>query len=355
MRPVIICGGVGTKMWPMSRVDHPKHFLKLFDGKSLFQINYEALREKFRPQEIYIQTTVDQMDLVSQQAPDIPKDNCFVEPELRNTGPAAGYMALMLEQKDPDEPFFLVQADVLRTPTNKFLEMIEETEKLVKKEGKMVTGGFRPDFGVMGVDYLVCGPKLVDTAGVDFYKIQKFLWRSTKEEADKYIQEKSILVHANHYSWTPKALLEAYKTHAPNWYESLQKIKTCIGERNGAGVREVYSEMEKGPTEDVTQHIFEEGYVALLPFDWVDFGTWESFFKYRAENKQYMPGDNVLEMESNGCYVQKADKNFVALVGVDDLFVVDTDDALLVCKKDMSGKVGDIVKYLKEKGKKEYL
>lgn len=342
-------------MWPLSRIGHPKHFLPIFDGKSLFQINYEVLRKKFKPDEIYVQTTPKQARKVFEQVPEIPKENCFIEPELRDHGPAMGFMALKLLQIDPNEPFFLVQADVLRDPHDKFLEMISQCDTLVKKEGKMITGGFRPDFGIMGVDYMVSGEKLEGTGGIEIYKIAKFLWRSTKEEADKYIAEKSILLHANHYSWTPKALLEAYKAYAPEWYNSLEKIRIYIENDNEIGIREEYAKMEKGPVENVTQHVFAEGYVVLLPFKWVDFGTWESFFKYRKEKGEYLPGENILHIDANNCFVQKRDKNFVALIGVEDLFVIDTDDALLICKNDQSGKVGDVVKTLKAKNKREYL
>jgi mannose-1-phosphate guanylyltransferase len=355
MKPVIICGGVGTKMWPLSRTGHPKHFLPLFDGKSLFQINYEILLKKFKLEEIYIQTTEIQAKTVFEQEPQIPKSNCFIEPELKNTGPAIGFMAMKLAQVDPDEPFFLVQADVLRDPAEKFLEMIDQCEILVKRGGRMVTGGFRPSYGVMGVDYMVAGSKVENTGEVDIYKIDKFVWRTTDADADKYVTQESIFLHANHYSWTPRAWLESYKKYAPAWYDSLQKMRVFLENGDEIKMREEYAKMEKGTSEDVTQHVFPDSYVVSLPFKWVDFGTWESFFKYRKEHGQYLPGENILEIETKNCFVQKRDKNFVALVGVEDLFVIDTDDALLICKNNQSGKVGDVVTVLKDKKKKEYL
>ncbi|OGM77274.1 hypothetical protein A2188_02500 [Candidatus Woesebacteria bacterium RIFOXYA1_FULL_43_9] len=355
MKPVIICGGVGTKMWPLSRVSHPKHFLPIFDGKSLFQINYEVLLKKFKPEDIYIQTTEVQAKTVFEQEPQIPRGNCFIEPELRNTGPSLGFMALKLSQLDPDEPFFLVQSDDLRDPPEKFLEMIDQCDKLVRRDGRMITGGFRPDYGVMGVDYMIAGEKAENTGGVDIYKIAKFVWRSTDADADSYVKQETVFLHANHCSWTPRALLTAYQKFAPAWFASLEKIRVFLENDDEARIREVYSTMEKGPAENVTQHVFPDSYVVSLPFKWVDFGTWESFFKYRKEHGQYLPGDNILEIETKNCFVQKRDKNFVALVGVEDLFVIDTDDALLICKNNQSGKVGDIVTALKEKEKKEYL
>lgn len=355
MKPVIICGGVGTKMWPLSRVGHPKHFLPIFDGKSLFQINYETLLKKFKSEEIYVQTTEVQARTVFKQVPQIPKGNCFIEPSLRNTGPAMGFMALKLAQTDPDEPFFLVQADVLRDPPEKFLEMIDQADKLVKREGKLITGGFRPKYGVMGVDYMVTGAKAINTGDIDIYSIEKFVWRTTDADADKYVKEEKIFLHANHYSWTPRALLEAYKKYAPAWYVSLEKIRTYLENDDESRARETYDQMEEGPVEKITEHIFPESYVVALPFEWVDFGTWESFFKYRKEHGQYLPGENIFELDTKNCFVQKRDGNYVALIGVEDLFVIDTDDALLICKNNESGKVGNVIKLLREKKKKEYL
>ena len=96
MKPVIICGGWGTKMWPVSREHKPKHFINLFDNKSLFQHNYEALRTKFKPEEIYVSTNVDQVSLAKEQAPEIPDENYILEPDMRNQGPATGLIAAFL-------------------------------------------------------------------------------------------------------------------------------------------------------------------------------------------------------------------------------------------------------------------
>lgn len=122
MKPVIICGGIGSKMWPMSRSTMPKHFLPILNGKSLFQLNYETLRLKFEPRDIYIQTNALQAEIAKKQVEEIPEGNIFIEPEMRNQGPATGFAAAMLSKKYPDEPFMLVQADVLRRPGEEFLK-----------------------------------------------------------------------------------------------------------------------------------------------------------------------------------------------------------------------------------------
>jgi len=328
----------------------------LFDGQSLFQINYQILLKRFKPEEIYIQTTSQQVKTALKQAPGVPQKNCFVEPELRNHGPAMGLMAVKLSETDPDEPFILVQVDVIREPAEKFLETIDLCESQIKKEGKLMTGGIRPEFAVMGVDYLIADKAVSVPGKIKIFKMDKWLWRGSKEEVEKYLSLKSIFLHANHYAWTPRALLEAYKKWAPDWYAGLEKISSALGTaRETKVIKKEYSKMEKGPVENVTQYALKEGGIIELPFSWIDFGTWESFFGYRLEKKKYLPGQNLLAIDSKGCFVQKEEKNFVALIGVEDLIVVDTNDALLVCRKDQTGRVGEIVAHLREKGKKEYL
>ena len=358
MKPVLICGGGGKKMWPFSRQKTPKHFIPLFGDKSLYQINYEVLRKEFKPEEIYIQTTVDHAQTALEQAPGIPEKNCFVEPEMRNHGPAMGLMAAKLAAIDPDDPFIIVQVDVLREPVEAFLNTIKQCETLVKKEKKLVTGGIRPSYPVMGIDYLKVDPEVKEMNGVKFFPVAEYLDRDIGREAiEKLFNQRLIVAHANHYSWTPRLLLGAYQKLAPDWYEPLKKIIASIGtSREEAVIKEEYSKMDKGRVERITQLIFAEGYVFEASFKWFDFGTWESLSRYETEAGTYNPGENCLKIDSENCYIKKDEEKFVGLIGVDDLVVVDTEDALLICKRDQSVRVQEIVAELdKTDGKERYL
>lgn len=350
MIPVIICGGTGTKMWPESRERFPKHFLPLFNGRSLFQINWESLRKEFKPKQIFIQTNKNQARIAKQQVKELLSENIFIEPETRNTGPACGFTAAMLYKKHPDEPFILIQADDLREPGKKLLKMIRVCDRLAKTTGKYITGGFRPSFPVMGVDYLIPGERVSNKDEVGVYKVKKFLWRSSKKEVEKYLVGQKALLHANHSCMTPRGFLEMYKKYRPDWYGPLLNI---IG---GASVVKEYKKMPKGPQEEVTEHVHKDGdsLVVELPFAWTDFGTWESLMKYTAGQKG-LDQNNLEEISASGNFVRAAKDKKVALVGVDDLIIVDTKDALLVCRKDFSGQVGEVVQRLKNKGEHKWL
>lgn len=349
MVPVIICGGVGTKMWPESRKNSPKHFLPLFNGKSLFELNWEVLRAKFKPEEIFLQTNAVQAKLAKKLVPEIVTANIFIEPETRNTGPATGFAAAMLYPTHPDEPFMIIQADVLREPTPGIIDMFNVCDRLARETDKYITGGFKPSYPVMGVDYLVPGTRASKETEAGVYEVSKFLWRASHEQVAQYIQEGALL-HACHTCMTPRNLLNLYKKYRTEWYEPLMRIA------EGGNIAEEYAKMPIGPIEEITQTVYENGeaLVVELPFNWTDFGTWESLMNYTAP-KDHHDRHNTIEIEATGNFIRVPKNKQVALVGVKDLIVVDTDDALLICHKNQTGNVGKIVDKLKEHGKHELL
>lgn len=350
MIPVIICGGIGSKMWPESRAKSPKHFLPLINGKSLFQKNYETLRLRYKAEEIYLQTNSDQAKIAKLQEPEIPIENIFVEPEMRNHGPASGLAAALLYKKGfMDEPFMLVQADDLRVPEEKFLDMMELCDKLARERKEYITGGMKPEFAVMGVDYLIKGEKLMDLGGVEAFAVDKFLWRSTKEAVEEFVKDGKALVHVNHTCMTPRNFLEMYKKYKLEWYEPLMRIV------EGGDIEVEYALMPKGPIEDVTQlvHANKESIVIETPFSWLDFGTWEFTDKILRSMDLYKQGENVATIDANNNFVRT--KKFTAIIGLNDLVVVETDDALLIMPKSQSGRVGEVVDKLKAEGKTELL
>lgn len=352
MKPVIICGGIGSKMWPMSRSTMPKHFLPLINGKSLFELNWEALRKRFRPEEIFLQTNEVQAKIAKSLVPEVIEENIFIEPEMRNQGPATGFAAAQLIKKGfGDEPFILVQADVLREPDEKFLDMVAEAEKLTVINGKYITGGFTPQSIVRGVDYLVKGNLVSEEKGVRIFEVADYIDRTEEEKIKQYLGTDKLLLHANHTTMTPNKLLAMYQKYKPEWYVPLVAIA------GGGDVVTEYAKMPKAGIEEVTKLVYKnnEALVVELPFDWVDFGTWESVANYMKEKSFYLPDSETMEIESNNNFIYKKGKKFIATIGVEDLIIVDTGDALLITKKDQTGKVGQIVDDLKAKGKNELL
>jgi mannose-1-phosphate guanylyltransferase len=355
MKFIIFAGGQGTKLWPMSREDRPKQFQSIVGSKTLFRQNVEALLKKYSSQDIFVSTKKRYVKYVVDGAPEIPLGNIIVEPDIsKNTGPATGLAIVKVAQKFPKEPFMIVQADCLRKPASKFLEMIEVAEKFVKKEKKLVTGGQKALYPDMGIDYLMLGEVFKTEKNVDILKIEKFVPRlGTVEETKKLIGNFRIATHSNHYCWYPDLMLEAYKKYKPQWYKSLMKIKAVLGKENESqSIEKIYSSMEAGTIEEVTKHIFSQSYIIMNPFKWTDMGTWGVIDEFLSENGKNYTDGNVLALDSENSFIKGDSNKLIATIGVEDLLIVDTDDALLICPKNRAQDVKKIVDSLKKKGKK---
>ena len=340
MIPVIICGGVGTKMWPLSSPKHPKHFLPLIHGKSLFELNWEILRKRFTPDEIYLQTNAEQAEIAKGMVPEIVAENVFIEPASLNHGPATGLAAaLLLKKGKGDEPFFLIQVDNLRVPGENIFKMMDLAEKLGRETHKYITGGFAPDRFIKGVDFLLKGDLAGEQDGVKIYKVAEYVDRAQTEKINENMGSGKLLVHANHTCMTPKDLLKMYQEYRPDWYEPLSKIA------EGADVTEEYLKMPKGAIEEITLQVHAKGdsLVIELPFEWTDFGTWESLEKYYEANGIEPKKGVVVEIEAKDNFCVSENQKKIAIIGLDNIIVVEGDDGILICRKDLSGRVGEVV------------
>jgi mannose-1-phosphate guanylyltransferase len=356
---IVTAGGQGTKMWPYSRQDKPKQFQPIIGDYSSYEQTIKTLLEKFSAEDIYISTKRKFIKYVSEQSPQIPLRNYIVEPDIaKDRGPGEGLAFLRLSVDHPNEPFFVVQADCLRDPKEGFLSMIEQAEKLVTEHRKMVTGGIKATEPAMGVDYLKLGGSVEDHR--EAYVIDEFLFRrSNLRETKQLVENFHVVTHCNHTCWYPDLMLEAYKQYRPDWYEALMKIKDVLDKPGeNEAIEQIYATMEKGPTEDVTTHVMNSGeaMVILLPYKWTDVGTWGSVYDFFADGKENYADGNVIAVETTGSLIKSSHPDkLIAIAGVENLIVIDTDDALLVIPKDEIDKIKNIQKILEERNETEYL
>ncbi|MBL8122109.1 hypothetical protein JNM87_05165 [Candidatus Saccharibacteria bacterium] len=357
MKILIVAGGQGTKMWPYSRTEKPKQFQKIVGEETPYEHNVNILLKEFPAEDIFVSTKRKFIKYVSEQSPQIPLKNYIIEPDIaKDRGPGEGLAFLRLSMVCPGEPFFMVQSDCYREPAEEFLKMIRQAEKLVKKHKKMLTGGIKATEPSIGVDYLQLGQNLDD----DAYAIDKFVFRKeTMKETRELIQNFHVVTHCNHMCWYPELALEAYKKYRPDWYEKLMAIKEAIdkpGEHEA--VEKLYSEMEKGATEEVTTNVMDGGdaIVILLPFKWTDLGTWSSVYDYfSAEPDNYEDG-NVVTADVRSSLIKSSNpQKLIAVAGISDLIIVDTHDALLVVPKDQIDKIKSLQAVLSERQDTQYL
>lgn len=347
MKILLVCGGQGTKLWPYSRQDKPKQFQPIVGDKSSYQLAVEALLTGYPAEDIYISTKQKFIKYVSEQSPQIPLKNYIVEPDIAlDRGPGEGLAFLRLSLLHPEEPVFYVQADMVREPADKFIDMVKAAEGIVTKTGRYITGGVKATTPNMGADYLELGAR-VDVEQVEAYEIVRFHYRKgTVRETKELVENFHVVTHWNHLCWYPSKIIEAYKKYRPDWYDALMKIKSVLdkpGEQDA--IRKIYETMQKGPTEDVTRHIMDSGeaIVILLPFRNTDVGTWESVREFSADIDNNHFDARVVSKDVAGILVKTQNKEkLIAIAGVKNMVVVDSSDALLIIPSDEIDKIKDL-------------
>lgn len=267
---------------------------------------------------------------------------------MRNQGPATGLIAAFLMKKGlQDEPFMIVQGDVLREPSEDFIKMMLDCDKIARKEDKYITGGIKTDFPLMGVDYLIKGDKVSQEGSVGIFKVDSFVWRSNEAETAELIKQKGALIHANHTCMTPSNFFKMLQKYRIDWFDPLMEYV------EGANIEEIYQKMPPGPIEDITQDVYANGeaLVVELPFKWRDVGTFAALHECLKEKGLYHVGENVLDMDGHNNFVKvNQDNKSVVIIGLDNIVVVDTGDTLLLCDKNQTSRVNEALKVVKEKG-----
>lgn len=346
MKIIVTAGGQGTKMWPYSRQDKPKQFQPIIGNKSTYQQTIETLLKAYNPDDIYVSTKHKFIRFVAEQSPQIHLRNYVVEPDIAlDRGPAEGIAIARLAQEHPDEPFIIVQADCVRDPEDKFLDMLANAERHVTKTKKMLTGGVKAVEPNMGVDYLLVGD-VVDES-TETYRIDEFIFRKeTLKETRALIENFHVVTHSNHMCWYPELMLDAYKKYRPDWYKALKQIQKAFGSPSEYElINAIYGTMEKGPTESVTTHVMNSGeaLISILPYKWTDIGTWGAIYDYYSQGGETVRDGNIIAVDTEGSLIKVSNPDkLVAVIGLDNCVVVDTPDALLIVPKDQIDKLKDV-------------
>jgi len=252
---------------------------------------------------------------------------------------------------------FYVQPVVIREPKEKYIEMIEGIENLLMRDRKLISGGQKPSYPDVGSDYLQLGETVESINNLEVHNVEKFVDRLGDFQKTKELLENHVVsTHCNHYSWFPSLALEAFQKYKPDWYELLMKIKDSIGtEQEKELTEKYYSEMIPGRFEEVSVKVFNngEGQIVILPFKWTHISTWDDIYHFSEKDEagNHTEGE-VIAIDTKDSLIKGTKDKMIAVIGLEDIVIVNTDDALLVCRRDKAGDVKKILEKLKE-GKKE--
>lgn len=349
-----MAGGGGSRLWPMSRNDRPKQFCRLISEKTMFEETLERFKD-FPREKIFIAVTEELASQARELVPDFPEENIIIEPARRDTGPAMGYAAAFLEMLDPDEPMAFIPSDHYIGRVDRFLNAVQEAEGVIKETGKMLDISIYPSSPNTALGYTKIGERKFERNGVEFFKFLGHTEKPDFETAKRYLEEGGYLWHANYYMWTPRLFLGAYEKYAPELYSKLREIGRLLKGNNKEEVAKVYSSMDRISIDYAITEKMDPSEVLIIQgeFEWKDIGTWDTLHENlmaKTDEKQNLVRGDRLNIDTSGCIIYGRENKVIATVGVDDLVVIDTEDALLICPKSRSQDVKKAVEGLKQRG-----
>ena len=348
LRVVIFAGGVGTRMWPLSRKSTPKQFEKIVGNQSTLQLAVARVRPETAWEDIYISTGKQYVDTVRSQLPEIPAANIIGEPEMRDVAPAVGYLMAILAKQDPWGPVAILWSDHLVEHIDRFKAAISAGAEYVRThEEVFVFIGQKSRFPNQNLGWIEHGDKLASVNGFSLHKFVSWHYRPSLEKAEKYFQSPKHSWNPGYFVLAPQFVLNQYSIHTPAMYQDLLKLQTSYGTpQHQAELEAIYPQLEKISFDDavVTKTEPEKAVVLTVDLGWSDVGTWEAL----KEALQKHPGDNLVKgnvelHDTHNSVVYNYTDQLVAAVGLNDMVVVATPDVVMVTHQ---AKIPDIKKLL---------
>ncbi len=352
MTIVILAGGGGTRLWPLSRQAKPKQFQKIIADSSLLALTRQRLGTTYPDDAIYISVGAPYVEHVRAVFPDFPSERLLIEPEKRDTGPAMGFVAAVLALTKPDEPLAFLPSDHYIADTETFLRCLRVAEELIRETGCLLDIGVTPAWPSADLGYTRIGQRHSMRDGVEVLTFRGHTEKPQRAVAEQFLAAGDYLWHANYYMWTPRKFLHAYEQHQPATYTALCRIQELWQRGDHAGLAAVYRTLPKIAIDyAITEKLAPEDVLILkAPFDWSDVGQWASLKQLREENAHdvVVEGARHVGIDSSDCIIYGPANKLITTIGMERVVIVDTGDALLVCDKDRAEEVKLLVEKLQE-------
>lgn len=349
---LIMAGGVGSRFWPRSRKNLPKQLLNIFGQQTMIQETVDRIRDLVSPENILIITNKVQKSLVEEQLPFIPKENIVAEPVGRNTAPCVGLAAQIISKKSKDAVFVTLPADHLINDRKKFTDSLNKAIEFADKSKGLITFGITPNRPDTGYGYINFEKSEVEK---NIHKVIRFVEKPDAEKAKSYLESGDYFWNSGMFVWCADVILDEISSYLPELSKGLNELDKYIGTNEFDRSLDKFFNSIKGISVDYG--IMEKSDKVFMiegDFDWSDVGSWETVYEMtnKDENENALIG-NVHTDKTSNAYIYSPNK-FTSVIGLDNIVVIDTPDALLVCNRDNVQDVRDTVEYLKD-NKKESL
>lgn len=353
---VIMAGGGGTRLWPLSRAEQPKQLHPLLEDHSLFRSSVERLAPLFTPDHIYVVTGAQYVEAMRADAPEIPPENYIAEPYGRDSGPAAALGVAVVEKRDPQATVVLLTADHHITDKVRFRRVLAAGFELAQTES-IVTLGISPSYPATSFGYIRRGDGLGSVDGFDAFKSLGFVEKPDRERAVSFLASGDYSWNSGMFIWTCATAMAELERQQNVMYAAMRRIQSAVDSPEFTVV--LAQEWERMPKIQLDYALMEGAHqMVVMPIDigWSDVGSWDAIY-------DLLPPDadgNILKGQGERLAVDThhtlvySDKLTVT-IGVDDIIIVDTPDALLICRRDRAQDVRAVVTMLKQRGADQYL
>lgn len=358
---LIMAGGGGTRLWPLSRQNRPKQSLSLVEEDTMFRISVERLFPLFGPDRIFVVTGANMLDDLRADAPEIPAENYIVEPFGQDSGPAAGLGTAHIYAKDPQAIIAVLTSDHYIEDVAGFRQALEVAAQTAAN-GHIVTLGITPHFPSTAFGYIERGEQLTTDEGLTVYHSNGFREKPDEETARRFVESGRYSWNAGMFIWKAEQALAEFRRQQPMIYKHLAAIHGAYGTADyRQAIEGCWPKMTKI---SVDYAIMEHAQnVTIIPVDigWSDIGSWSTLYDLLTGDTQSEAGQNItrgedcelIAVDTTGTLV--VSERTVVMIGLDDMVVVDTDDVLMICPRDRAQEVRGVVKKLRQMGHEDLL
>ncbi len=346
---VIIAGGSGTRLWPLSTGNYPKQLLKLINDKSLIQNTYD--RVKRLSDEIYVVPDISHAHHVREQLPELDDDHVVVEPGRRGTANCMlAALAHIAKRHDHDEPIAFLWADHHVRDTAGFVRSFKLAAEDTAKTGRLALIGVEPSYPATGFNYIERSSEIEGLR--DAYGVVRFTEKPDFETAKKYVANGNYLWNSGYFFGSVKTIIRTMTEEAPELKTSYDRL-VAAGDPHSKAYEAAYLALESQTSDAALMEKAKHLMVVSANFDWIDLGSFKDLHEANESDElgNHVYGENVYMSELENAYIRNEETKPVVIIGLDNIVVVNTKDGVLVTRKDLSQKVGELSKQIQERAK----